>query len=347
MYYDEYHNHKWAIVLQRARQLADAGAWHAFYYGEDLPDGDVFPGVKVSLAYWISVEHEMKLRMRILLKGANRAEWEFDPELTAKAAEYHARFVSDMKELNRRYRILPEADFDLVESNGWETPASWADEFRDLRLQSEAEIDSGALRSNLADRWIAECVRSVSNYNRYLIWGGVNAVHLVKTGGKQALVDAVDSVAEEFMWEVSREFFARVMPSAGFEDLGDLMELGLRGMYADNYMAKGSEVEEGEKTIRISTLKNCQLMGIYRKIEQWSGFPETTLGYGICQFCEVHGQATMLISIPPMYAPQYRRLQSLALDVNADSCKFELVTTPADDMERILLVQEKVFGEEA
>jgi hypothetical protein len=137
------------------------------------------------------------------------------------------------------------------------------------------------------------------------------------------------------------------MPAAGFKDIGDLMELGLRGMYADNYMVKGKEVEEDEQTIRTSILKNCQLMGIYRRIEEWSGLPASTLGYGICRFCEVHGQATMLISIPPMYKPAYRCLQSLGLDADADSCKFELVTTPADDMERIFLVQQKVFGEEA
>lgn len=347
MYYDEYHNHKWAVVLKQARELAQSGEWQAFYGGLDLPDGDVFPGVKVCLAYWISVEHEMKLRMRILLKGAEAEAWEHDPVLIENAQRYHDRFVSDMAELTARYGLLKSDQFDQIQARGWETPEDWTQVLREKQQQTEAQIESGRVEPELVDWWLSECIRSVSNYNRYLIWGGVNAAELVKQRSAAGLQEAVDRVAEEFMWEVSREFFVRVMPAAGFEDLGDLMELGLRGMYADNYITKKPEIGEGEKTIRTSLLHNCQLMGIYRRIEEWEGLPATSLGYGICQFCEVHGQATMLISIPPMYAPTYRRLQSLGLSTDAEYCEFELVTTPSDDMDRIFMVQQRLFGDEA
>lgn len=344
MYYDEFHNHKWAHNLKHARDLLSAGNIEAFYHGQDLPDGDVFPGMRVMAAYLVSVEHEMKLRMRILLKGAGHPEWENDPDLRAKAQEFHARFVADMKELVERDRIVPAERIQFLSEQGWETPPDWAEVMRAKQQQTLAGIRAGSLEPDVVEYWFDTCLRAVSNYNRYLIWGGVNAAALYQREGPEALRRAVDAVAEEFMWAVSREFFAVVMPAAGFEDIGDLMELGLRGMYTDNYYVKGEERQEGDKTIRISILKNCQLAGIYRRVEEWSGLPPHSLGYAICRFCERHGEATMMITLPPMVAPTYRLVQSLAMHPQADGCVFELTTVPADDMERILSVQEKIFG---
>jgi len=122
------------------------------------------------------------------------------------------------------------------------------------------------------------------------------------------------------------------------------MELGLRGMFADQYYVKGEAREEGEQSIRVSLLKNCELAGVYRQVEAWNDLPPFSLGYGICRFDEVHGQATMMITMPPMVSPQYRVVKSLGLHADAAECVFELTTLPADDMERIIMVQEKVFG---
>ena len=179
--------------------------------------------------------------------------------------------------------------------------------------------------------------------NRYLIWGGVNAAAIVRREGADAFVKAVEDTAEPFMWDVSKEFFATVLPAAGFEDIGDLMELGMRGMYADQWFMRGGEREEpGEKVIRPSILKNCELAGIYFSVAEWNGLPKTALGLGICRYCETHGLATMMITLPPMVSPSYQRIQSLGMDDK--ECIFELTTVPADVMERILMVQEKVFG---
>lgn len=344
MYYDEYHNHKWARNLKHARQLLAENRLDQFYHGEDLPGGDVYPGMRVMAAYWISVEHEMKLRRRILLKGANHPEWQADPELVNQVLEFHNRYISDMKELVVREQIVPVERIDLLAEKGWETPSDWADSMRAWQTASLAGIEAGLLSPDLIEAWFDSCLRSVSNYNRNLIWGGVNAAALVRREGPDALRTAVDAVAEEFMWAISKEFFATVLPAAGFEDIGDLMELGLRGMFADQYYVKGEDREEGEKTVRISMLKNCELAGIYRRVEEWNGLPRFSLGYGICRFDEVHGQATMMITMPPMVSPQYRITQTLALHADAKECVFELTTVPADDMERILMVQEKIFG---
>ncbi len=344
MFYDEFHNHKWARNLKHARQLLAENQLEVFYHGEDLPDGDVYPGMRVMAAYWTSVEHEMKLRCKTLLQGANHPEWESDPELVEQSEEFHKRYVADMKELAVRDGIVPVERLDRLATAGWETPDDWAEVMRQRQQDSLAALEGGAFPEELVEGWFDSCLRSVSNYNRYLIWGGVNAAALVRREGLPALKTAVDATAEDFMWTISKEFFATVLPAAGFEDIGDLMELGLRGMFADQYYIKGEDREEGEKTIRTSILKNCELAGIYRRVEQWNGLPPCSLGYGICRYDEVHGQATMMITMPPMVSPAYRLVKSLAMHTDATECVFELTTTPADDMERILMVQEKIFG---
>ncbi len=344
MFFDEFHNHKWARNLKHARKLLKENKLEAFYLGEDLPEGDVYPGMRVMAAYWTSVEHEMKLRRKTLLMGANHPEWETDPELVNQAKEFHDRFISDMSELVLRYEIVPVERIDQLAEAGWETPIDWAEVMRARQSASLTALENNHFPEQLIEDWFDSCLRSVSNYNRYLIWGGVNASGLVRREGIEMLHKAVDATAESFMWEISKEFFATVLPAAGFEDIGDLMELGLRGMYSDQFYVKGEDQEIGEKTIRTSILKNCELAGIYQRVEQWTGLAPCTLGYGICRFDEVHGQATMMITMPPMVSPQYKLLKSLAMHPDATECVFELTTIPADDMERILMVQEKVFG---
>jgi hypothetical protein len=344
MHYDEFHNHKWARNLKHARTLLAAGRLQEFYHGQDLPGGDVYPGMRVMAAYWTSVEHEMKLRCCILLTGANHLEWETDPELTAQARDYHCRFLADMQELVVRDGIVPAERIHALEAAGWETPPDWADVMRARQQASLAALEAGRFDPGLVEGWFDSCLRSISNYNRHLIRGAVNAAALVQRSGEAALHQAVDAVAEQFMWDISREFFASVLPAAGFEDIGDLMELGLRGMFADQFYVKGQDRADGEKTIRTSILKNCELAGIYRRVEEWNHLPRFSLGYGICRFDEVHGQATMMITMPPMVSPAYKLLKSLAMHPDAAECVFELTTVPADDMERILMVQEKVFG---
>jgi hypothetical protein len=342
MYYDEYHNHKWAKNLGHARRLLSAGQLELFYRGEELPDGDIYAGMRVIAAYWVSVEQEMPLRLRSLLRGADHPEWEEDPALLAETQRYLDRYLADMRELVVREGIAPPERLDALVARGLATPAGWADAMRRWQEASEAALAAGAFPPDLVEAWFDSCLRSVANYNRYLIQAAVCAAALVKQGGGEALAAAVDATAEEFKWDVSRAFFADVLPAAGFEDIGDLMELGMRGMYADQYFKSGPEREVGEDTVRQSTLFNCELAGICWRVAEWSGLPRLALGYGICRYCEAHGEATMMITMPPMLAPGYRRVQSLGMD--GVSCIFELTTTPADDMERILMVQERVFG---
>jgi hypothetical protein len=344
MFFSEFHNHKWAKNLKHARKLLAENRLTEFYHGEDLPDGDVYPGMRVMAAYWTSVEHEMKLRRITLFKGANHQDWEKDSELVGQVNEFHGRYVADMKELAVRDGIVPVERIDQLAAKGWETPTDWAPVMRARQAETLAMLETGTITSDIVEAWFDSCLRSVSNYNRYLIWGGVNASAIVRREGSAALHKAVDTTAESFMWDISKEFFATVLPAAGFEDIGDLMELGLRGMFADQFYEKGEDREIGEKTIRTSILKNCELAGIYRSVEEWTGLPAFTIGYGVCHYCEVHGQATMMITMPPMVSPEYKLTNSLAMHPEAKACIFELTTVPADDMARILMVQEKVFG---
>ena len=62
MHYDEYNNHKWARNLAHARHLLERGQAETFYRGEDLADGDVYPGMRLMAAYWVSVEHAARTK---------------------------------------------------------------------------------------------------------------------------------------------------------------------------------------------------------------------------------------------------------------------------------------------
>jgi hypothetical protein len=301
--------------------------------------------MRVMSAYWISVEHEMKMRMGMLLKGAEKESWKDDPDMLAQLADFSSRFLEDMRDLASDRQIVPVERIEVLADGGRELPEDWIEPLKRWQEESEAALVAGEpIPGDLVETWFDSCLRSIYNYNHYLIWGGVNAARIVKEGGKDSLTAAVEAVAEEFKWEISKEFYVNVMPAVGFEDLGDLMELGMRGMYSDQYYKSGEEREVGEQTKRESMLMNCELAGIYWRCAEWNDLPKTELGYGICRFCEAHGEATMEVTIPPMYSPAYRRVESLGIEDKI--CVFELVLTPADDMDRIMAVQAKIFGGE-
>jgi hypothetical protein len=342
MNFFEYHNHKWARNLSLARRLLEQSDLEAFYRGQELPDNDIYPGMRVMAAYWTSVEHEMKMRLAMLLKGAGHEDWRWDAGLIAQKDTFFQRYLDDMRELVVRENIVPPQRIDDI-LRQLDTPANWSQQMHSWQEASEAGLSIGKLDPDLVEAWFNSCLRSVANYNQYLIWGGVCAAALVKNSGAEALKKAIDATSEAFKWEISKEFYANVMPAAGFEDIGDVMELGMRGMYSDQYYQTGEEQQLDEDvTVKHSVLKNCELAGIYYRAAEWNGLPQLALGYGICRYCEVHGEATMQISIPPMYSPAYRTVESLGID--GKTCFFELTLTPSDDMERLMMVQEKVFG---
>jgi hypothetical protein len=343
MYYDQYQNHKWARNLAHARHLLESNRFQAFYCGQDLPDGDVYPGMRVMAAYWISVEHEMKMRLDLLVKGSGHPEWHTAPPILEQRDLFLDRFLEDMRTLVSREGLAPTTWIDELSVSGMDTPQGWADDMRAWQETSQGALEAGGpIPPDVVEAWLRSCLRSVANYNRYLIWGAVVAAALMQNGGPEALRAAVDATTAEFMWEISREFYVRVLPAAGFQDLNDLMELGLRGMYSDQYYVSGQEREDGEDVIKESILKNCELAGVFQRVAEWNGLPVTALGYAVCRYCEVHGEATMLMTIPPMYAPSYRRVRSIGMD--DVPCLFELRLSPADDMERLMTVHGKVFG---
>ena len=105
MHFYDYHNHKWAKNLTHARALLEKGDQATFYRGEDLPEGDVYPGMKVMAAYWISVEHEMIMRKAMLLKGIDQKGWGEDDDTRRQLEEYAGRFWEDMNDLVAAHSI--------------------------------------------------------------------------------------------------------------------------------------------------------------------------------------------------------------------------------------------------
>ncbi len=342
MHYDVFHNHKWAKNLGLALDYWKKGTFESLWRGEQLAEYDWFPGLRIMAAYWASVEHEMPLRLATLLRGANKPGLDSEATVATRINTYLRHYKDDMLELSRiAGDPVARAVADTL-AEPLDMPENWAETMQALQKESEAAVAGGTFPENLLYRWLRTCARSVANYNRYLIAGAVCAAEIVKRGGVAALQKAVSTTETEFMWDVSRAFFATALPKAGFEDIGDLMELGLRGMYADQWFHTEPERMDGESSIRMSILENCELAGIYAAVERWEGLAPQSLGFGICRWCEVHGLATMMITMPPMVSPSYVREQSLGIDGKA--CHFRLTTTPADDMPRILEVQEKVFG---
>ncbi|MBL8967274.1 MAG: hypothetical protein JNG85_09705 [Spirochaetaceae bacterium] len=342
MNYSEFHNHKWARNLGLALGYWEKGEYEKLWRGEQVAERDWYPGLRVMAAYWASVEHEMPLRLATLLRGAALPGLAGEPAVAARIADYAGRFLADMRELAAKAgRGLP-AVVEAVAAAPLDMPPDWAETMRALQDESEAVVAVGAFPRSLLDRWLGLCARSVANYNRFLVAGATCAAELVRRGGEAALRDAVAATEGDFMWDVSRAFFATALPKAGFEDIGDLMELGLRGMYADQFFHSEPERAEGDASVRVSVLENCELAGVYEAVERWEGLPPRSLGWGFCRYCEVHGLATMMITMPPMVSPAYEREVSLGIDGSA--CRFRLTTLPADDMPRILEVQEKVFG---
>ncbi|MBU0927462.1 MAG: hypothetical protein KKA67_06910 [Spirochaetes bacterium] len=348
MNYSEFHDHKWARNVELALGYWKRGEYEKLYRGDQVAERDYFPGLRVMGAYWASVEHEMPLRLSTFLRGAGHPDWldgqslSGDPEVARKATEYFGRFLADMAELAGR---MGEGVGPLVarlSAASIGMPDDWASTMSGLQRRGEAAVAAGDFPRGLLDEWLAICLRSVADYNRYLVAGATAAAAVLKRDGPVALRAAVDATSEDFMWDVSRAFFATALPKAGFEDIGDLMELGLRGMYADQYFHSEPEVQDGEATLRTSVLENCELAGVYAAVEAWEGLPPRSLGYAFCRYCEAHGLATMMITMPPMVSPGYRLLRSLGL--HGEPCRFELRTSPADDMPRILAVQERVFG---
>ncbi len=183
MYYSEFHNHKWARNLKHARLLLQQNQLDAFYNGQDLPEGDVYPGMRVMAAYWVSVEHEMKLRFSTLLGGANHPGWAYDDDLEAQAKDYFQRYLADMRELVERDGITGAGRIDALAEDGWETPPDWAEQMRAWQQESLKALETGEFSPFLVEAWFNSCLRSVANYNRYLIWGAVNAAALVQREG--------------------------------------------------------------------------------------------------------------------------------------------------------------------
>lgn len=344
MHYSEFHNHKWAKNLAYGRALLDRGDVETFYQGEELPENDVYPGVRLMSAYWVSVEHEMRMRLRMLLEGSGHPEWRQDTELLSQRALFVDRFLDDMRALVAREKIVPPERIDALVEGGYDTPDDWAAQMKAWQTASKEALTSGEFPGELIETWFDTCLRSVANYNHYLIWGAVVAAAIHQREGADALRATVDATAEAFMWDISREFYVHVLPAAGFQELDELMELGLRGMYSDQYYLSGEEREIEGGTVKQSILRNCELGGVFQRVAEWNGLPKTALGYAVCRYCEVHGAATMMITIPPMYHPTYRRVRSVGMDDT--ECLFELTLLEADDMERLMSVHARVFGEE-
>jgi len=344
MNFDEFHNHKWAKVLKHACDLWEDEYYQELYYGEDLPDGDYFPGLKVMTAYLVGMEGEMPLHVELLLKGAGHPEWKEEPEIVQQAEEYFQRFLDDKRMLIQREKILQIEQFDKMLERGLNLPDDWHESMQEWQQDSEEAIENDEFSQELLELWLEFCLRSVLNYNRHLIKSAVIASAIYHRLGADVLCSAVEATTEEFMWRSCWTIYNDAMPKAGLEELSDMLDLNNHGMMLDQWFDPPEETREGEVECRRNTIKNCQYYGVYRTVAEWNNHPPLSLGCAICHYCEAHGRATLQLTMPPTISLQYRRIQSWGLD--GKPCIFELKTKPADDLERLEQALERVFGKQ-
>ena len=163
MHFYDYHNHKWSKNLSHARQLLARGDHETFYRGEDLPEGDVYPGMRVMAAYWISVEHEMTMRQAMLVKGAGKDSWDDAPEILAQLEDFSGRFLEDMAALSVDKGIVAEERITKLKDSR-QLPESWIGDLKGWQAASEDALEAGEeIPEDVIEAWFDSCLRSIYN----------------------------------------------------------------------------------------------------------------------------------------------------------------------------------------
>ncbi|MBU0928169.1 MAG: hypothetical protein KKA67_10495 [Spirochaetes bacterium] len=355
------HSHKWAITFARAKGYA-AAADSLYAKGDaegakaeldllvngDMRDPrDVFPGLKIAGAYWRAVEGEMNLRFDVLYEYCEWPEAVGEAEYRDGVERYYRMFLADVAELLADGSLLPyEAFAPYAES--YETARlgeGWIPLYQDLCARSDAALAEGRFDDALLRDWFTFCLRGVVAYDYGLIRQGVLSRLLIERRGFERLKRIVDASGEEFGWRVTKLFFADMYPKAGIDGMA-LRQLGRYGMFADQDLVTternaAAGKEDVDPSWRFTEFFNCEERGIFEVVSAESGIPLSELGLGVCVYCHEHARKTASLFTPPDKHPSTNMVRALGL--GGESCLFETEIRPADDMERFMEAQDRVF----
>ncbi|MEW6522619.1 MAG: hypothetical protein AB1445_03430 [Bacillota bacterium] len=357
MHYHEYHSHKWARTLgsavrrwRRATSGPDPRELHRLYHGDtDQPDA-VFPGLRVMAPYWQAVEGEMRCRFDCLYEYSAPALQDLirTPQAEEEVARFYSWFLSDVGRLAEKYGMAGALDepfrASLVSAR---SDPDWVKHLEELNADTAPAVEAGRLPWETMARWLRFCAARVANYNYHMIRQAVYVCHVLKAAGRDGLDEILASSREEFGWRVSRLFFVESLPKGGIDDPGELVRLGRYAMFSDQDLnTEEVTCPAGEEARRLKTtvFYNCMEYSIFHTVSHHLDVDYRQAGLGICVYCEEHARKNTMLFVPPSYRPT--TCMEAALGLGDDVCRFVTTLEPADDMERFMLAQSKLYGEE-
>ena len=328
----------------------------------------IFPGLKIMAPYWKAEEEMMRCRFEEMTRqfaqltpakpGDNLTDTTEFKELVKK---YYDRFVEDVRTLLKSASSgLPETSYaGLLKTYPPMMPADWADTLKAFVQESEQASESG-MSESLFQRWLVFCLNGIIAYNYGLIRQAVFSGLIILKYGEDRLKETVARTRDEYGWRVSRAFFLEIFPAAGISDAADLQVVGRYGMFSDQeifsreILPPSPDVTSGdsavappekrteEPKIKITEFLNCQEFSIFQTIFKDMEVPAKEVGPAICLYCEEHGRKNTQLFVPHSLRPELKLVQSFGF--SAQKCIFETKLYPANDMERFLKAQEKLYG---
>jgi len=362
MNFSEYHSHKWsknlAEVKRRAQEInalykkgnaKDAqDKLSVLYNGEFKDEKKIFPGLKVMAVFWKAEEEMMRCRFETKEKAAKDLHLTDTDEFRNNLKSVWQKYTEDITELVKKNSLLDDKRAGLI-INKYppQMGSDWSDVLKGLMSQTETAIKKGEISDALIDKWLAFCLDGILAYNFGLARQAVLSAMIINKFSEDKLRQIVADSRDEYGWLVSRKFFVEVFPAAGITDMMDLQTIGRYGMFSDQDLATSETVPPPDKRASEPKIKrteffNCQEFSMFETTFKMLGVKVKFIGIAMCPYCEEHGKKNVQVFVPPSMRPEVKMTTSLGM--GNKSCVFETKLYPADDMERFMQAQEKVFG---
>jgi len=359
MNFSEYHSHKWsknlaevkrqAQEINSAKDINQAKEKLALLYNGDFSRTDkIFPGLKVMAIFWKAEEEMMRCRFETKERAAQDLHLTETDEFRNNLKNVWQKYTDDITELVKKNSLLDDKRAGpIINKYPPQMGSNWSDVLKGLMSQTEEAVKAGKISDALIDNWLAFCLDGILAYNFGLARQAVLSAMIINKFSEDKLKQIVEASRDEYGWLVSKKFFVEVFPTAGITDVTDLQTIGRYGMFSDQDLTTSETVPPPEKRATEPKVKrteffNCQEFSMFETTFKILGVKIERIGVAMCPYCEEHGKKNVQIFVPPSMRPEVKMTTSLGM--GNKSCVFETKLYPADDMERFMQAQEKVFG---
>ncbi|MEW6026111.1 MAG: hypothetical protein AB1599_02285 [Planctomycetota bacterium] len=362
MNFSEYHSHKWSKNLTEVKRRAqEANALYkkglikdaqdklsSLYNGEFADTNKIFPGLKVMAVFWKAEEEMMRCRFEAKERAAQDLHLTDTDEFKNNLKAVWQKYTEDITELVKKNFLLDEkVAGPIIKKYPPQMGANWAEVLKGLMSRTEEAVKKGEISDGLIDEWLAFCLDGILAYNFGLCRQAVLSAMIISKFSEDKLKQIVADSRDEYGWLVSRKFFVEVFPAAGITDMTDLQTIGRYGMFSDQDLTTSETLPPPDKRATEPKVKrteffNCQEFSMFETTFNILGVKTKNTGIAMCPYCEEHGKKNVQVFVPPSMRPEVKMTTSLGM--GNKSCIFETKLYPADDMERFMQAQEKVFG---